>query len=877
MGTQTAMVLLGLSTLALVALLVWLHRASLARLRRRHEEAVEALSSSEERTRLIVEGALDAVVTIDSNSHIIGWNTHAEATFGWTCEEVMGRELSTTIIPPRFAEAHHAGLKRYLDTGLSRMLNRRVELTALDRSGREFPIEIAITPLRTSTGVSFCAFVRDITRRQEALAALHDSERRFRTLAETLPHLVWTCRPDGWCDFLGHQWVQYTGRPLEEQLGFGWMEQTHPDDRARAQQSWAVAAARGGQYDEELRIRRHDGVYRWFTIRAIPLRDDDGNLVKWFGSCTDISDYKAFQQEMRTQIERLSLLDSCTRAIGERRDLREVFEAVLDRLETGFQIDFGCICTWDAGHVLTVHGIGAASRSLVPALQLPEGTRLDSEAEGLGRALSGQLVHEPDLAQAGAAFSRRLAGAGLGALVLAPLGVESRIFGVLVAARREPGSFSSADCEFLRQLSGHVALAAHQAELYSNLQAAYDDLRRSQQAVMQQERLRAVGQMASGVAHDINNALSPAALYVQSILEREPDLSPRVREHMKVVEQAIGSVADTIERLREFYRAREPQQPREPVQPNEAIEQAVELTRARWHDIPQRRGVVIELQMELAPDLPAIVATASELRDAITNLILNAVDAMPQGGRITLQSSLLGGDGPEARAPQVRIAVRDSGLGMSAETRRRCLEPFFTTKGELGTGLGLPMVYGMLERHGGRIEIDSAPGEGTEVRMLFPVARMPTARHTEDAPAAPPALHLLLVDDDPVLLRTLREILEGDGHRVVAVTSGQAGIDAMREMEAAGERLSAVITDLGMPHVDGRRVAAAAKALRNPPAVIMLTGWGQRLLDGGDVPPHVDRMLGKPPRLAQLRAALAELSGGRPGETPACQGMDGKS
>ncbi|HWL63245.1 MAG TPA: PAS domain S-box protein [Steroidobacteraceae bacterium] len=868
MGTQTAMMLSGLSTVALVAAMVWLHRASLARVRRSHQEALEALSSSEERTRLIVEGALDAVVTIDSSGNIIGWNTHAEATFGWSCEEVMGRELSAIIIPPRHAEAHHAGMKRYLETGLSRMLNRRVELTALDRSGREFPIEIAITPLRTSTGVSFCAFVRDITRRQEALASLHDSERRFRTLAESVPHLVWTCRPDGWCDFLGHQWVEYTGRPLEEQLGYGWMTHLHADDQARAQESWAAAAARGGQYDEEMRIRRRDGAYRWFKTRAIPLKDDDGSIVKWFGTCTDITDYKAFQHEMRTQIERLSLLDRCTRAIGERQDLREVFEAVLDRLETGFDIDFGCICTWDAGHVLTVNGVGAASRNLVPALQLLPGTRLDSEAEGLGRATSGHLVHEPDLARATAVFSRRLAAGGLGAVVFAPLTVESRIFGVLVAARRQPDSFSSADCEFLRQLSGHVALAAHQAELYSNLQTAYDDLRRSQQAVMQQERLRAVGQMASGVAHDINNALSPAALYVQSILEREPDLSPRVREQMKVVEQAIGSVADTIERLREFYREREPQQPREPVHPNEAIGQAMELTRARWHDIPQRRGVVIELQMDLAPNLPAIVATASELRDAITNLILNAVDAMPQGGVLALQSSLLPGVGPEV-TPLVRIAVRDTGVGMSAETRRRCLEPFFTTKGELGTGLGLPMVYGMLERHGGRIEIASEPGAGTEMSMLFPVARVQASDPGAAAPATPPALHVLLVDDDPVLLRTLREILETDGHRVVAVNSGQEGIDALREMQARGEQLSVVITDLGMPHVDGRRVAAAAKALPTPPAVIMLTGWGQRLLDEGDIPPHVDRMLGKPPRLAQLRTALAELAGGVTGDNPA--------
>jgi PAS domain S-box-containing protein len=860
---QSALLLFGLSTIILVGALAWLHVARLAHARRRHQEALEALSSSEERTRLIIEGALDAVVTIDSAGRITGWNTHAEATFGWTCEEVIGRDLSTTIIPASHVEAHRQGLRRYLETGLSRVLNRRVELSAVDRSGREFPIEIAITPIRTSAGIGFSAFVRDITRRREAIDALHESEQRFRSLAESLPHLVWTCRPDGWCDFLSPQWGEYTGRETEGQLGYGWSENLHPEDREPVQQRWRAAAEAGEHFDTEFRVLRRDGAYRWFRTRAVAMRDAGGQITQWIGSSTDIHDYKVSQQELRTQIARLSLLDQSTRAIGERQDLRNVFESVLDQLETGFAIDFGCICIYDAaGRSLTVYSIGPASRSFAAALDLPEGTRLDLDAQGLARGVSGRLVHEPDITVSSASFSQRLAAGGLGALVLAPLAVESRIFGVLIAARREAGSFSSGDCEFLRQLSEHVALAAHQADLYTNLQAAYDDLRRSQQSVMQQERLRALGQMASGVAHDINNALSPAALYMQSILEHEKDLSPRVREHMKVVETAIDSVAETIERLREFYRDREPEQAQEPVPPNNAIEQAVELTRARRHDIPQRRGVVIELQMNLAPDLPPIVGTSSELRDAVINLILNAVDAMPNGGTLALQSRLLPESGNAADpAGQVEISVRDTGIGMTPEARKRCLDPFYTTKGERGTGLGLAMVYGMLERHGARIEIDSAPGQGTAMRLMFPVSRETAATPATVRLAALRTLRLLLVDDDPILLRTLREILEGDGHEIVAAAGGQAGIDALRSAEASGQPFAAVITDLGMPYVDGRRVAAAAKSLREPPPVIMLTGWGQRLNDEGDIPPHVDRVLGKPPRLAQLRATLGELVG----------------
>ena len=131
-------------------------------------------------------------------------------------------------------------------------------------------------------------------------------------------------------------------------------------------------------------------------------------------------------------------------------------------------------------------------------------------------------------------------------MVAAPLLVESQVFGVLIAARREPNSFSSGDCEFLRQLSEHVALAAHQAQVHTALQQAYDDLRQTQQAVMQQERLRALGQMASGIAHDINNALSPMALYTESLLEREPNLSPRTREYLETSQRAIEDVAHTV-------------------------------------------------------------------------------------------------------------------------------------------------------------------------------------------------------------------------------------------------------------------------------------------------------------------------------------------
>jgi CheY-like chemotaxis protein len=199
---------------------------------------------------------------------------------------------------------------------------------------------------------------------------------------------------------------------------------------------------------------------------------------------------------------------------------------------------------------------------------------------------------------------------------------------------------------------------------------------------------------------------------------------------------------------------------------------------------------------------------------------------------------------------------------MDEETRRRCLEPFFTTKGERGTGLGLAMVYGVARRHKADIDVESAIGEGTTVRLRFQVAVPSPADARLEAPEAmPPRLRILSVDDDPLLIKSLRDALEADGHAVVTANGGQEGIDAFRAAEERDEHFAVVITDLGMPYVDGRKVASAIKTDSPSTPVILLTGWGQRLVAEGDVPPHVDRVLNKPPKLKELRAALAELAG----------------
>jgi signal transduction histidine kinase len=411
----------------------------------------------------------------------------------------------------------------------------------------------------------------------------------------------------------------------------------------------------------------------------------------------------------------------------------------------------------------------------------------------------------------------------------------------------------------LRQTNTELQQLTHELEdrvdvRTRELQSSNAALRMAQQALIQQERLRALGQMASGIAHDINNAISPISLYTESLLEHETSLSSRARDHLVTIQRAIDDVAQTVSRMREFYRPSEAEAQLTDVDLNTMVQQVADLTRARWNDLPQRRGIMIELKTRLATVLPVIRGAENEIRDALTNLVFNSVDAMPKGGAIEIVTRSANG--------LVELEVRDTGIGMDEETRRRCLEPFFTTKGHRGTGLGLAMVYGMAQRHDASVDVESEPGTGTTIRLRFPVnvPSQPSSVTFAAEPRPSRKLRILLIDDDDAVIDSVRSALENDGHSVTAADGGQAGIDAFQIALRDAAPFDIVLTDLGMPYVDGRQVIASVRAASPATPIILMTGWGQQMNAEGESPPQVDRLLAKPPRLRELRAALAELT-----------------
>ncbi|MBI4588531.1 MAG: response regulator [Candidatus Rokubacteria bacterium] len=394
-----------------------------------------------------------------------------------------------------------------------------------------------------------------------------------------------------------------------------------------------------------------------------------------------------------------------------------------------------------------------------------------------------------------------------------PLRKEGRILGVLGVLGRMARPFTESDRDLLDSFASQAAIALENARLYDMATGAIETLKESQEKVVQLERLRALGELASGVAHDFNNIL--AAILGRAQILRSHLEDPVLRHSVEVIERMAWDGARTIQRIQQFTRIRRAQ-PFSTVAVNELIDDILEATRPRWKDQAEAQGIQYEVVRELG-EIPTVAGDPSELREALMNLILNALDAMPQGGTLRIRTASMEGS--------VTVTVADTGCGMSEKVRRRAFEPFFTTKGTQSTGLGLSVTYGILRRHGGDIAIESQEGQGTTFTIRLPPGKgVAVERESEAPPAAPQRAAILVIDDEEDVRTILAEILMTQGHSVRMAAGGKEGLDFFRE-----EHHDLVLTDLGMPEMSGWQVARAVKDLSPETPVILITGWGEQL------------------------------------------------
>jgi signal transduction histidine kinase len=400
-------------------------------------------------------------------------------------------------------------------------------------------------------------------------------------------------------------------------------------------------------------------------------------------------------------------------------------------------------------------------------------------------------------------------------------------------------------------VAGSVENFARRQEAEENLRAANQELEKAlselkatQRQMIQQERLRALGQMASGIAHDFNNTLTPILGFSEILLTNNEILRDPIesRRLLEMLNTSAHDAASVVSRLREFYRPLDADAVLPAVNLTRIAQQAILLTEPKWKTQAQANGINIEVITSFRVD--AIVAgEEAALRELLTNLIFNAVDAMPNGGRITTEVSV--------EAGQAILRLHDTGVGMTDEVKQRCLEPFFSTKGERGTGLGLSMVYGIIERHRGRLDLESAPGQGTTFTISLPIADLISSPAQQNANGHTSNLNILVVDDDERVCEVVAQYLRGDGHNVAITTSGR---DAITQTQRT--RFDIIFLDRAMPQMSGDQTAELIKRLYPALPIIMLTGFGA-LIDATDSRPRaVDAVLGKPVTLGILRETI---------------------
>jgi len=558
--------------------------------------------------------------------------------------------------------------------------------------------------------------------------------------------------------------------------------------------------------------------------------------------------------KLARQLDRMELLVGIIRTMGERQDLVSIFMAVLQNLESDVSIDWSMILICTPGESrMKIAAIGNKRRDISESAGLKTDGMISCDSFGGAWPAEHPLYFSTDSSPERLPLFLRLSEFGLTYILALPMVVGNDLEGILLVGRLHAG-FESGEIEFLRHTAAHLATAIRQRQLYAEVKDAYEALQSSLKSALQQERLRAMGQMASGIAHDINNSLGPITVYSSMLLEREVGLSPQGRRFIETIQASADDIEHTVGRMRQFYRKPEDNAAMQPVELNRICEQVIDLTRPRWKNIPEQKGIVIDIQTDFQADLPAIAGIDSELREALTNLVFNAVDAMPHGGVMRIATGCVN--------HHVFLEITDSGCGMDEATIARCLEPFFTTKQGQGTGLGLSMVHGILERHNGKLQIDSTSEKGTTIMLQFPILQ------DQQAPSRPAPLiqtvsdlHILCIDDEARIRVAMADILEADGHRVTLADDGRQGIAQFRESLETGHPFDVVFTDLGMPHMDGRMVAAVIKRLKPDTPIILLTGWGKTMNTGQEIPEHIDRILSKPPDITEIRRTLSELCG----------------
>jgi PAS domain S-box-containing protein len=640
----------------------------------------------------------------------------------------------------------------------------------------------------------------------ERTSTLNASEARFRLLSETIPARVYLSSPAGKTLYVNPQSCEYFGRPAERLLDYGWTDCVHPDDLAPCLELWNACVAAGRDYEKEYRLRRHDGAFRWFLDRARALRNAEGAVTAWIGTAIDIHDRKVAEAALANTNAELE-----RRVAARSAELNGIF-----RLSTD---------------ILTVSGFDGRFISVSPAWERVTGW---SVAEALKRPMKA-FVHPDDVAPSAAIVAELQKGQ--------PVAVKNRF-------RRADGSWCWLSWQAVPQLD--------QKLIYSVARDVTAEHEHEEQ-LRQSQKMEVIGQLTGGVAHDFNNLLTIILGSLELLQRNAAEADPKTIRRLEAACEAARRAAALTQRLLAFSR-------RQSLAPK-----VVDVNRllAGMSDMLGRTlGEMVDVETRGAEELWPVLVDANQLENAILNLAVNARDAMPLGGRLSIETQNVdlrdaGGtrlDVPPG--PYILITVTDSGTGMTPEVQAKVFEPFFTTKppGQ-GTGLGLAQVYGFIKQSGGQVSLSSAPGKGTTVKLYLP--RTQRGMMEDACTAMPPRVQgrgeiVLVVEDEPGVRGFSAEVLSGLGYTVLTAENAARGLEIFETTPDVKMLFTDVVLGAGM---NGRELADEIRRRKPETIVLFTTGYSP------DVPFHHDRsdewieFIGKPFTATELAEKVFALLG----------------
>jgi len=608
-------------------------------------------------------------------------------------------------------------------------------------------------------------------------------------------------------------------------------------------------------------VRAADPLISKFPVReaiAVPVRSDGEVAGVLFAARTQVLPFHIEEIQILTlvanrvgtaivhsrllerithQVDRLKELVELSARISGRLDLDQVLSVTSEAAVRLLQMRLATIALFDQEGTLWIRGSYGFPKEQVAQSRLPQ-------HEGVTGAMieSGQSVAVPDLLTSSEVRDPFFQNLNVRSLLALPLKARDRIVGGLYLADTAPKTLSADELETATLLATQVAIAIENARLYGELRQAYEELKSMQEQLVQSEKVRALGEMAGGIAHDFNNILAIILGKTQLMLERITDQP--IREDLGVIEEAAWRAAETVRRLQVFATTRG-EEALLAVDLNSLVMDAIGITRPRWKDESEARGIRVEVVTNLE-DIPPVLGHPVDLREMLVNLILNALDAMPQGGRLTFATQRLNED--------VELTVSDTGIGMSEEVRRRIFDPFFTTRSPQRAGLGLSVVHGIVARHRGDIEVESREGHGSTFRLTLPATHRGVDQPVMPSPKPESErASILVIEDEAPLRKTLGDILVAANHDVQVASDGLEGL-AMFQRGS----FDVVFTDLSMPELSGLEVARAVKKMAPKVPVILVTGWGDQLDPARIRESGVDLMIAKPFRMERVMSTLGD-------------------